>query len=121
MKPPPELRARVAGAEAKLFAPGRCVPLGDLASGNLLCVPPQTLDGARVLIRCTTQLDAAMALVALDGVAARMVIAPPDLKPEHLDGVIARAEIDTVVGEAVPGMRHVALSAEPKPSAPFPA
>jgi acyl-coenzyme A synthetase/AMP-(fatty) acid ligase len=53
-----------------------------------------------------------LALVALDGIAARLVIAPPDLKPEHLTGVIARAGIDIMVtdGEPIQGVRPVRVS-----------
>ena len=66
-----------------------------------------TLTGANVLLRTRDQLFAALALIALDGVAARIVIAPPDLKPEHLPAVIERAGLDTMVADdpslAVPG------------------
>ena len=57
------------------------------------------LSGARVLLRTSDQLFAALALIELDGVAARIVIAPPDVKPEHLSAVIARAAVDVVVGD----------------------
>jgi acyl-coenzyme A synthetase/AMP-(fatty) acid ligase len=57
------------------------------------------LTGANVLLRTGDQLFAALALIELDGVAARIVIAPPDVKTEHLPAVIERANIDVVVGE----------------------
>ena len=40
-----------------------------LARGNPLSVPPASLRGAYVLFRTRDQLSAALALVALDGVA----------------------------------------------------
>jgi acyl-coenzyme A synthetase/AMP-(fatty) acid ligase len=108
----PDLRAALAGSNAVLAARGRSVSLADLSSGNPLSVPIAELDGAKVLIRVQSQLHAALALVALDGVAARMVIAPPDLKQDHLADVIARAGIDTFAGdgEMVNGSRQVAVS-----------
>ena len=71
--------------------------LRDLASGTVLNADPAALDGANVLIRTSDQLFAALALIELDGVAARLVIAPPDLKDEHLASVVARAGLDTLV------------------------
>ncbi|HUE66020.1 MAG TPA: fatty acid--CoA ligase family protein [Rhizomicrobium sp.] len=57
------------------------------------------LSGAQVLLRTSDQLFAALALIELDGVAARIVIAPPDVKPEHLSAAIVRAAVDVVVGD----------------------
>ena len=57
------------------------------------------LTSTHVLIRSRDQLFAALALIELDGVAARIVIAPPDVKPEHLPSAVGRAAIDVVVGE----------------------
>ena len=50
-----------------------------------------------VLISSLRQLPAALTLLALDGVARRVVLCPPDLAPEHLPDVMAEAEVDTVV------------------------
>jgi acyl-coenzyme A synthetase/AMP-(fatty) acid ligase len=58
-----------------------------------------TLDGCSVLLRTKDQFSAALALIDLDGVAARIVIAPSDLADEHLKAVVAAAEIDTIVGD----------------------
>ena len=67
-----------------------------------------------MLLRTADQLSAALALIALDGVAARIVIAPPDLKAEHLPDVIERAEIDTLVtdGDAIDGLTSVTISTD---------
>ena len=112
----------MAGAGAALMAHGSRVKLAALAEGNPLSVPLAELAGANVLIRTSTQLHAALTLVALDGIAARLVIAPPDLKDEYMDDVIARAGIDTLVsdGEGRPGLRHVRVSAELAPPAEAP-
>lgn len=100
---PETLRAAACGA-ATLFGRHHSVALS--AIGRVL---DADLTGAHVLLRTRDQLFAALALIELDGVAARIVIAPPDVKPEHLPSVIARAAINVVVGEdpdlAVEGTR----------------
>jgi len=67
------------------------------------------LAGKHVLLRTADQLTAALGLIELDGVAQRIVIAPPDVKPEHLPSVMERAAIDVVVSDgpalAVDGAR----------------
>ena len=116
MKPPlPELsdwRVGLAGAKGALLGRAAHASLSTLADGNPLSVPLAALEGANVLLRTESQLNAALALVALDGIAARLVIAPPDLKSEYLPDVIARAGLDTAVtdGAAIEGLRHVAFS-----------
>ena len=105
-------RAQLAGSDAALIARDQSVSFAALARGNPLSVAPATLSGARVLIRTSSQLSAALALVALDGIAERLVIAPPDLKDEHLADVIARAELDTLVTDDAPiaGLKAVSVS-----------
>jgi acyl-coenzyme A synthetase/AMP-(fatty) acid ligase len=95
MPPRPEtLRAAIAGGQASLISRQAGVSLAQMGraiDGNFT--------GARVLLRTRDQLFAALGLIELDGVAARIVIAPPDLKQEHLEFVIARAGIEVVIGE----------------------
>ena len=120
MPPRPDLRAQRTGAA--LIARGIRIPFAALAEGNPLSVPLASLAGAHVLLRTRSQLAAALALVALDGVAQRLVIAPADLKDEHLADVAARAGIDTLVsdGEAMAGLRHVAVLTRLAPAADVP-
>ena len=117
MPQPPDLRAGLAGARGALLAKDASVRLANLAGGHGLSVGPASLDGAHVLIRTKNQLHAALALVALDGIAARLVIAPPDLKDEHLPGVMERAGLDTLVtdGAAIAGLNHVTVSTQLRP------
>jgi acyl-coenzyme A synthetase/AMP-(fatty) acid ligase len=119
MKMPPrlDLKAALAGSDGALMARESRVPLAALANGNPLSVTPASLDGAHILVRTGNQLHAALALVALDGIAARLVITPPDLKDEQLADVIARAGIDTLVtdGEAIAGLNNVVVSSDLKP------
>ena len=120
MPPRPEnLRAAIAGGDAALIGRGQGVALA--AMGRVL---DADLSDAYVLLRTSNQLYAALALIELDGVAARMVICPPDVKPEHLPSVIERAAIDMVVSDdpalAVEGVRfeHLHLPRDGKAPAP---
>ena len=117
MKPQPpdtilDWRDRLGDAPGVLLGKKTRVPLRHLTGGNPLSVPPSSLAGAKILIWTQSQLNAALALIALDGIAARLVIAPPDLKDEQLPDVIARAGIDTLVTDegAVPGLPRVTVS-----------
>lgn len=115
MPPRPEtLRTALGGG--RLIARDRTVSLAEL--GRAL---QADLTGAHVLLRTSDQLFAALGLIELDGIAARIVIAPPDVKPEHLPSVIERAAISTVVGDdpalAVDGVRFERLH-EPRPGLP---
>jgi acyl-coenzyme A synthetase/AMP-(fatty) acid ligase len=93
MPPRPEtLRAAIAGSDASLFGRHLRIDLCDM--GRAL---DRDLTGANVLLRTSDHLFAALALVELDSVVARIVIAPPDVEPEHLPSVIERAAIDVVV------------------------
>ncbi|HEX4271570.1 MAG TPA: fatty acid--CoA ligase family protein [Rhizomicrobium sp.] len=104
---PETLRAAI-GGDGKLCGRHHTVSLA--AMGRAL---DADLSGARVLLRTRDQLFAALALIELDGVAARIVIAPPDVKPEHLPSVVERAAVDVVVSEdpalAVEGTRFEQL------------
>jgi acyl-coenzyme A synthetase/AMP-(fatty) acid ligase len=91
---PDTLRAAIAGSAASLVGRHARVDLCDMGRA----IAPD-LTGAHVLLRTSDQLAAALALIELDGVAARIVIAPPDVKPEHLASVIERAAVTIVVGE----------------------
>src|SRR3569833_123844 len=88
------LRAAIAGSNASLCARHRTGRLSDM--GRALNAD---LSGRNVLLRTSDQLFAALGLIELDGVAARIVIAPPDIKSEHLAAIVERAGIDTVVSD----------------------
>lgn len=100
-------------------APGRRLHGAErsLAFADLRQLTP--LDGpvssARVLLVTGDQLSAALALLALDGHAAAIVLCPPDLAPEHLPVIAERAGADTLVTDRDPadlpgldGLRRVA-------------
>jgi acyl-coenzyme A synthetase/AMP-(fatty) acid ligase len=52
-----------------------------------------------VLIYTSDQLGTALALIALDGIAGRVVICPDKFPAELLPAVIARADVDAVVSD----------------------
>ena len=94
MPRPENLRTAIAGSRASLFGRRQTVPLS--AMGRVL---DADLSDRNVLLRTSDQLFAALGLVELDGVAARIVIAPPDIKPEHLPAIAERAGTDVVVSD----------------------
>jgi len=57
------------------------------------------LAGRSVLVVARDQLDAALALIELDGTARRLILATPDLPSEHLPALVADADVDTIVSE----------------------
>src|SRR5438552_19071997 len=75
------------------------VPLDDLRRGTSLGGRVIELSGRSVLIATRDQLAAALVLIELDGVARRLIICTPDLPPEHLPAVIAKAGVDAIVSD----------------------
>ena len=108
------LRAAIAGSAASLLGRHQTVRLSDM--GRAL---DADFSGANVLLRTSNQLFAALGLIELDGVAARIVIAPPDINPEHLPAIVERAGIQTVVSNdpalAIQGVNFARLHL-PRPS-----
>jgi acyl-CoA synthetase (AMP-forming)/AMP-acid ligase II len=98
------LRARIAsaldgrqGGEPALIGARAVAPLCAMAEGGFIAAPAGALDGARVLVRTAAPLAAALALADLDGVAARLVLCPPDLGEEALAHAMRLADVDAVV------------------------
>jgi acyl-coenzyme A synthetase/AMP-(fatty) acid ligase len=90
-------RAAAPGDDARL-----CAPLGEISwraaiEGTVLGGRRAALAGKSVLIGVTSQYAAALAMMELDGVVARMVITPPDFTPDRLASAIAQAGVDAVV------------------------
>src|SRR3954453_19415896 len=88
------LRAAIAGSAASLCGRHQTVRLSEM--GRAL---EAGLSGRNVLLRTSDQLFAALGLIDLDGVVARIVIAPPDIQPEHLSAIVQRAGVDVVVSD----------------------
>jgi acyl-coenzyme A synthetase/AMP-(fatty) acid ligase len=73
------------------------IPLAELAHATSLGGRLEQLRDRSVVLLAKDQLTAALALIELDGVAARMVLCPPDLAPEHLPAVVRDAEADASI------------------------
>src|SRR5882757_8401851 len=82
-----------------LRAPHASVALADLASGSGLTSAPAALEGRSILVATADQLTTALALIALDGIAHRLVLCPPGLPDEQLSEIIATAQLDAVVSD----------------------
>ena len=94
--------------------------LADLATARSPDPTPDLFRDRSVLISCRRQLPAVTTLLALDGVAWRILLCPPDLAPAHLPTVIAEAAVDLIVSDGtgpvagpIAGMDGVAPSAIP--------
>ena len=78
------------------------VPLTGLRYGSVLGAARHRFANRSVLVKTRDQLPTALALIDLDGLARRIVIAPPDLKPSDIATVMAEADIDAVVTDGEP-------------------
>jgi acyl-CoA synthetase (AMP-forming)/AMP-acid ligase II len=73
------------------------VSLADLRSGGTLDVQAEELRGQSILISSNRQLPCVLALLQLAGVAARIVLCPPDVSAADLPSVVAEARVDAIV------------------------
>jgi acyl-coenzyme A synthetase/AMP-(fatty) acid ligase len=73
------------------------VPLAALAGGTTLGGRRDELRDTTVMLRLSTQLATALALLELDGVARRIVLCTPDLSAEHFPSAVATAAATAVV------------------------
>ena len=71
--------------------------LTDIASRTCLKGRLGELSGKSVLLAVTGQFLSALAMLEIDGVAGRILLCPPDLKPDHVEGLLEDASIDAVV------------------------
>jgi acyl-coenzyme A synthetase/AMP-(fatty) acid ligase len=102
--PRPSLATRIAAAVRRqgggggpLLDDGRATAPATFHASCWVDAPPGALAGRNLLLLTRRPLNAALAMVSLDGLAARLVIAPPDLAAADLPSVIADAEIDAIV------------------------
>ena len=101
-----------------LHAPGQSLPLDEVADSTVLGPHRAGLAGRSVLVSAGSQLAAALALIELDGLARRIVLAPPDLDPCDLPAVMAGAEVEAAVSDRDPagfGGTPVAAPGPPEP------
>jgi acyl-coenzyme A synthetase/AMP-(fatty) acid ligase len=91
-----------ANAEAKdfhLWSDDAEVSLRALVDAPWLKALRDELTGASVVVKVGDQLRAAMAVIALDGFARRMVLCPPDVAEEHMGSVVADAGAEALLGD----------------------
>lgn len=84
----------------RVYGAGSTLNLADLAHASSLGGRLEELRGRSVLIAVKDPMRAALAMLELDGVAARMVLCPADLAREHLPPVARNAAADACVGDA---------------------
>ncbi len=97
--------------QATFFGLERSVTLASIAHGTVLRTAHKTLAGRSVMLIAGGQLAAALAMIDLDGLVARLVICPPDLRPEHRASVMADAGVDAIVTD-LPASEFEGLGAE---------
>lgn len=72
----------------------------DLLRGSGQAPASAELAGRSVLLATGRQLAAGRAMVALDGLVRRLVLAPPGLSPEHVAQIVADAGVELAVTDA---------------------
>jgi acyl-coenzyme A synthetase/AMP-(fatty) acid ligase len=70
-----------------------------LIAGSSLGGQARALAGRCVLIATHGQIEAAMAMIELDGIASRIGIAPPDVKESDLQAMIADAGVEAIIAD----------------------
>lgn len=78
------------------------VLLADALKGTVLGPERSRLAGLSVMLVVGDQLAAACAMVDLDGLVARLMVAPPDLNPDHLASIVADAGVEVIVTDRDP-------------------
>ena len=84
----------------------------------------EELAGKRVLLAVGGQMAAARAMLALDGLVARLALVPPGLAPEHVARIASDSEAEIVVCDAeglpegdLPGLPRIDVEAASKAAA----
>jgi acyl-CoA synthetase (AMP-forming)/AMP-acid ligase II len=77
----------------------RVVSLSDSLAQTCLADRLHKLSGRSVLLAVEDQLLSGLAMTEIDGVARRMLLCPPDLNIDHLQGLMRDADIDVVVSD----------------------
>jgi len=89
--------------EGKLIGRGRTIALGDILVRDWPIPLAEKLRGSTVLVDCASALSAALALVHLDGLAQRVVLAPQGSSTEQLLHAAASAHATAVVTDKQDG------------------
>ena len=96
------LRSAIAGSSGPekrwLWGRTRSLALASMATTSFLPDNTDRLVGRNVMLLCNDQLAAAAALIDMDGVAARILLCPPDVKDGYIGELAANGGIDVIVG-----------------------
>ena len=92
--------AATGAPRGRLHGAGATVELANLACASSFGGRLEELRGRSVLLLVKDPLRAALAMLELDGLAARMVLCPADLDAAHLPAVARNAAADACVGDA---------------------
>ena len=76
---------------------GGTIQLAELARASTLSMPLAAFRGRSVLLAARDQMPAALALLELDGIAARITLCPPDVPDEHVEAVAAEAGAEMMI------------------------
>jgi acyl-coenzyme A synthetase/AMP-(fatty) acid ligase len=87
----PELNGRIISDSRHILS------LTDILNQSCVAGRASELSGRSVLLATSNQLISALAMIELDGIAARMLLCPPDLNPDHEAALIEDADIDVIV------------------------
>lgn len=96
-------------ARTRILDRNSCVNLSALSRGACLGAPDDYLSGRSVLLTTQSQILSGVAMVELDGLVRRVVLAPPDLRADHVQSVIADAGIDSIVTDYAPRVEGVGV------------
>lgn len=94
---PLRLRAAPPRDGAALHAPLRRIDWVDALRGSVLGEERERLAGRCVLVAVSAQVDAALAMLELDGLASRLVVVPPDFRDDRLNSAIRACGVDAIV------------------------
>lgn len=86
------------------------VRLHDILSGTCLSRASAEFAGRSILVATPDQLACALALIELDGIAARLVLCPGDVDPRYLADIARTAAVDCIAhGENATDLRSLGL------------
>src|ERR1700728_3145431 len=75
------------------------VALAELEAGSWLGIERERFRGRSVLLAVREQMNTALALLELDGIARRLVLCTPDLSAQRLAEVAASAQTDVTLAD----------------------
>ncbi len=82
-----------------LHSTSASVPLTDIVHETVAAVDLAQVAHKSVLLSTHQQLTAALALIALDGVARRIIVCPPDFPDTQVLSVCEKAEVDVILSD----------------------